>query len=414
MQKFIFIFCALLIRVGVSHAQYNLVLNPSFEEHTHCPDNDDEAKYCTYWSSLDTSWSPPDWSHDLAGVPEYCHICATDVVTRPPFGYSRGHYARTGDGLMRLQTYWSMSNYGYARDYVQGHLSQFLLAGTTYYLSFYVALTTNRICANDKIGAYVDDGTIDTTRHPGWVQSQFTPQVYCNSIITDTVNWVRVQGVFTAHGGEKLITIGNFFDKEHTNLEMYVDTPLAGATGFYSYYLVDDVSLLDCDTQPFAGNDTTIVPGDTITLGRTEQVPFYWYVLGGTTPIDSGGSIRVHPTVRTTYVVKQAMCGDRIHYDTIVVSMVGDTVAAVGNVAGVNNNYSVYPNPAKGFVSIANAQGCTATLIKPDGGVVLQQPLSNKTETVSISGIAAGVYELLITEPTTGYRTVQRLVVMEQ
>ncbi len=37
-----------------SEAQINLVLNPSFERYSNCPDNDDEAKYCPHWMSLDS------------------------------------------------------------------------------------------------------------------------------------------------------------------------------------------------------------------------------------------------------------------------------------------------------------------------------------------------------------------------
>jgi hypothetical protein len=47
-------------------------------------------------------------------------------------------------------------------------------------------------------------------------------------------------------------------------------------------------------------------------------MPCYWYILGGTTPIDSGGTIKVAPTDTVTYVVAMDLCGT-ITYDTVTV-----------------------------------------------------------------------------------------------
>jgi hypothetical protein len=67
------------------------------------------------------------------------------------------------------------------------------------------------------------------------------PQIY-NPIgfyITDTLNWTKISGIYTAEGGEEWITIGNFFnDDETTAIEF-----LGGEGSIVSYYALDDVSI---------------------------------------------------------------------------------------------------------------------------------------------------------------------------
>ena len=96
------------------------------------------------------------------------------------------------------------------RDYLQGHFSSVLTPGQSYCVTFYVVQEDISTYAINKIGAYIDDGTIDTTHNTGLIQKQFTPQILETTVITDTSYWTKIQGSFIATGTEKYMTIGNF------------------------------------------------------------------------------------------------------------------------------------------------------------------------------------------------------------
>jgi len=74
----------------------------------------------------------------------------------------------------------------------------------------------------------------------------YTPQInYLGSPITDTLNWILISGSYTALGGEKYITIGNFNSDSNTSTAVVNPT---GSGGTEAYYYIDDVYVGTCDT----------------------------------------------------------------------------------------------------------------------------------------------------------------------
>ena len=97
MKRLLIIF--LLFVCSMCMGQVNLVMNPSLEQYSICPDRWDEIKYADFWMSLDSAWSPPDWTHVPWGVPEYFNACShTGGVGVPlnPFCYQ---YPHSGNGM---------------------------------------------------------------------------------------------------------------------------------------------------------------------------------------------------------------------------------------------------------------------------------------------------------------------------
>ena len=319
---------ALSFTCALARAQVNLVMNPSFEEHDVCPDFSDEIKYANHWMSLDSAWSPPDWAHIKGGVPDYLNECAGYYrfwcgVPSNFFGY---HYARTGTGMANVTMFYNQladSPHAGNRDYLQGHLYMPLVSGKSYCVTFHVVQTQGSGYNINHIGAYLDDGTIDTTSKPEKLQTEYIPQVSEAAIISDTFNWTRIQGNFVATGTERLITIGNFTDTANTDFVPYYDTSLhhcvCATGGVYSFYLVDDISVIPSDAIPIAGPYKAIALGDSALIGDTldTYLPVYWYANG--VLIDSNkASLYVHPDTTTTYVVALQKCSD-ISYDTVIV-----------------------------------------------------------------------------------------------
>ena len=246
------------------------------------------------------------------------------------------------------------------RYYLQGRLSQTLTAGQAYCVSFYVVNTHYSGNGCNHIGAYFDDGSIDTTTECGYVHTQYTPQVYTDSIITDTTNWTKIEGSFVANGTEKFITIGNFFDNAHTSL---LPSNAHGAA-LHAYYLIDDVSVTATSAVANAGPDKVIPPGgDSVLIGTgTGYLPCYWYANG--VLIDSNvAGIKVKPLTTTHYVIELNICGHS--YDTVVVYV---WKAGVNDPAPVTA-LQLYPNPTTGNLTIEGAAGCSVDVYDMVGRV---------------------------------------------
>jgi len=387
-----------------SQAQVNYVLNASFEQYTRCPNSVDQIRNADYWSQIDTSIIDPICS------PEYCNACASpssDVSV--PSSYYYYHYPRTGNGMVQMAMY--VDNRGpsgyYQRDYTQGRLYTNLTASKTYCVTFYVTLEQISQYSINHIGAYIDDGRIDEGQDSigcAAPQTDFTPQIVEDTIINDTLNWVKVQGSYTATGNEKFITIGNFFNIEHTDtVEVHF-----GVESHASLYLIDDVSVIASDAVANAGPDAAVSPGsDSATIGTSDEgMPCTWYVLGSATPIGYSGSIKVHPDTTTSYVIEMDLCGN-VTRDTVVV------VAAPAGVGAISMKYAnvqIYPNPATTSFTITHASGSELLITDVVGQQVYEAAVSSDKETIDIASLVKGVYLVQVVDITTGAKITKRVI----
>ncbi|MEI6123156.1 MAG: gliding motility-associated C-terminal domain-containing protein [Bacteroidota bacterium] len=148
------------------------------------------------------------------------------------------------------------------------------------------------------------------------------PQIANDSlnVITDTVSWVKISGTFNATGGERFFTFGNFKYNNQTNY-IHINDYVYG----YSYYLLDDVAVYECDAPVFtaqAGNDTTLCKGASVRLGmpRYNEYLYKWYTVDGVL-IDTANYITVSPTTTTSYVLKLEDFKYDFSYDTLTISI---------------------------------------------------------------------------------------------
>ncbi|MEI8278450.1 MAG: T9SS type A sorting domain-containing protein [Bacteroidota bacterium] len=380
------------------YAQVNLVRNPSLEQYSYCPNDWNQIKAADYWSPIDTLSNPP------ICAPEYCNVCAgNNPFCGVPNNGDFYQYPRSGRGMAQLIMYYDESIPGgnYYRDYLQGRLLQSLIAGKQYCVTFYTVLEEASDYAIANIGAYLDNGSIDNTDSVGCAapKTTYIPQVENTTIIYDTMHWVKIQGTFTATGNEKFITIGNFRDKAHTSHSIALNG------NSYTWYLIDDVSVIASDAIAYAGHDTIIGLGDSAYIGlHDEAMPYTWYVLGNSTPIDSGGGLWVKPTTTTSYVVKQTLCGVST-YDTVKVIVWPQGVATLNKLAK-----NVYPNPANDILYIDGVMAATTYTIQNLLGQRVQQgTLQLGNNAIGLYDIPRGMYLLELTD-AAGARAVTRLV----
>jgi Secretion system C-terminal sorting domain len=397
MKSLTFLIVIYLCGSLVGSAQINYVVNPSFEQYQECPYGVDQITFATGWQSLDTvdTWENA-CIHGYCCLPEYCNACDSGYGVGVPWGDWYYQYPRTGNGMAQnTMCDVDSSIEGFQRDYTQGHLYKMLTAGKQYCVTFYVSREKDCAFAVNHIGAYLDNGAIDGVHSCGAIaETGYTPQIVEDSIISDTMYWTKVQGTFTARGGERFITIGNFFDNAHTDT---LRVPGYWST-YLSLYLIDDVSVLPSDNVPFAGNDTSIAKGDSAFLGPDEiALPYTWYKLGDTEAIDSGGGIWVHPDSTTAYVLEQNLCG-MYAYDTVTVS-VTDTKTWVANVSRTAR-VSVYPNPNSGSFTllqqVADNTVAHVQVLNAAGAAVYKGQLSfgGGMATLSLGNVPPGLYLL--------------------
>lgn len=259
-----------------------LVYNPSFEEYRECPRKIDALGVLTIVDA---------WYQPTAGSADYYHVCGSREcgVPKNKLGFQEPH---SGQGFCGI--YCSKTDY---REYLQTQLKEPLVAGELYRLAFYVSLSEYSAGAVATIGGlFTPDPISDTVRSvlmnkeirriaPGITQTVATyyePQVVntYDNLLADTREWMLVSGMFTAAGGERYLTIGNFYPASQSNLKDLDSLTylLPGA-----YYYIDDVSLicLSCnyqtpaqpeeDSLSMAENRTspTLFPVDTLQVGAT-------------------------------------------------------------------------------------------------------------------------------------------------
>ncbi|MGQ0828227.1 MAG: T9SS type A sorting domain-containing protein [Bacteroidota bacterium] len=231
MKRIVYIIILFSIEAGAQ----NLVPNPSFEIYTSCPTNYGQV-------SLAVPWVNPS---SLAS-PDYFNSCGSLSVNVPKnqAGYQ---YARTGSAYTFVSVYATNSDY---REYIQVLLADTLKVGEEYCVKFYVSTSDEFTYGADGIGVYFSDTAVSSISDV----LPFTPQISnpTGNIITDTMNWTKISGSFTASGGEKYITIGNFKDKINTNVSIINSS---AANGNFAGFYIDDISVMLCIDTAISVNE---------------------------------------------------------------------------------------------------------------------------------------------------------------
>jgi hypothetical protein len=214
---------------GVCNAQ-NLVPNFGFEQQDTCEDVPDEIERCRGWLKFS----------ELASTPDYYNACALYHTVPNSFnGYQQDH--RNCSAYMGLVT-WSASTND--REHIGIQLSQPLIVGQKYFLSFYTVMAEviypngyHYAMPSNGIGLRLSTVAYSTS-NPCPIDN-FT-HLYSTAIINDSINWLRISGSIIADSAYTYFIIGNFLDDAHTDTLHYTcDSCLNEA----SYYYVDDVCL---------------------------------------------------------------------------------------------------------------------------------------------------------------------------
>ncbi|MBN1990982.1 MAG: hypothetical protein JW783_16380 [Bacteroidales bacterium] len=239
MRYFIVTIAALLFLHSHSVSQ-NLVVNGSFEEYYKCPQS---------FTSSYTKKFLPSWRMPTKGTPDFFNKCSK-VDAGVPQNFMGSIHAQQGEsyvGLVLLDTPTGVRKEINYREYLQTQLKQPLFEGKKYRLRFYYALAQNSTYSINRIGVFVSNLMVEAKKGVLNVK----PQLEVDSLVFPAAQgeWVEFNQVFTAKGGERYLTIGNFYPDSKTT---YASNNLDGLptvlqkkvlTNKVAYYYIDNVSL---------------------------------------------------------------------------------------------------------------------------------------------------------------------------
>ena len=225
----------------------NLVPNSSFETINNCPNNDGQLYYASPWVST-------------RGTCDLFNSCSSGNFDLPTNvnGYQNAHSGNSFGGFFALQGYVEI------REYLQVRLLDTLTAGETYCVSFYLSLADklddwNELIfdvAVNNIGAYFSPNSFPQEPN-NFIHYSVTPQVANDpslQLLSDTMNWMLVEGQFVANGDELYMTIGSFNDnagQDTTALDIW-------QFSLISYYFIDDIKVTSCSCSSLELNTNMI------------------------------------------------------------------------------------------------------------------------------------------------------------
>jgi hypothetical protein len=224
-----FLLCVLFIKAY----EQNLVPNGGFDTLTGCPSISNGGG-----ADLASPWFIPNGS---GGSPDMYNSCATATQLQVPQNWTGWQMPHSGNGYAGLGAYgyWYNGSNINNREYIAVQLLDTLVAGKKYCVEFYASLADSSFWAVNRLGACL-------SKHPLSGQPFDTisaiPQIEWNTslIFSDKSNWIEISGTYISAGGEKYITIGNFYADNQT------DTISHLGTWIVSYFYIDDVSVTDC------------------------------------------------------------------------------------------------------------------------------------------------------------------------
>lgn len=414
-----------LFLTGISLSAQNLVMNPSFENvNTNCS-GFTGAGYLNL-----NNWYNPDLT-DSCSTPDWFATCLSSFFpTHAPNSQMGNQAPRTGTAYAGFISS-DATQAGY-REYVEGELSSTLVAGQTYCVTFYYSLADNSTRSVNRLGVYFSN----TKAQFGWnncnspAPLNFAPQLQMPTGVqyNDKTNWVQCQWNYVATGGEKYLTIGNFFTNANTTT-----STMSGSQPF-AYYFVDDISVtpgvcVSCNLSASISATTSVScnGGNTgsatasVTGGSGSQT-YQWLPSGGTgatasnlaagtytvNVVDGGCSTSQTVTISQPNAISvstqttTANCGQTNGSATAVGSggtgaltyswSTGANGATLSNVAG--GSYTV---------TVTDANSCTKTSVVTIPSTTGPSANAVVTQSVSCSGGSNGAASVNISGGTPSY-----------
>lgn len=200
----------------------NLVRNPSFEQFNECPTDFNRGYYAEI---------APFWESPSKATPDYFNSCSKFNVS-VPINAMGSMFANDGSAyagfilFQKPQKRKKDSQKPYYREFIQGRLLNELVKDSLYLVSYAYCIapfsTYIVYCPN----FYFSDKPV---KSDDLYQFANHSQITADSSTLNNLSsvWYKVSKIYKARGGEKYITIGNFFNDQQTSFKQndYSDIP---------------------------------------------------------------------------------------------------------------------------------------------------------------------------------------------
>lgn len=223
----------LTLLMNSSYGQINLVPNPSFEDTVSCATSAGQINKAESWVSFGNS-------------PDYFNACSNEYYSSVPinaFGYQNAY---SGVAYAGFYTYY----FGNYREYLGAELIQHLVTGTQYYISFRIVCADNDsfLCKNftNNMGVLFSN-TLYSEINP--IQTGNYSHLHSTNVITDSTNWISINGIFVADSDYQYIVLGNFYNNINTDT---IHFNIPGPWQF-SYYFIDNICVSDDSSRCYGG-----------------------------------------------------------------------------------------------------------------------------------------------------------------
>jgi hypothetical protein len=231
-----------------------------------------------------------------------------------------------------------------------------------------------------------------------------------NPVISDTLNWTKISGIYLASGGESFITMGNFKDDASTQTQGNEDT-LAMP---FSYYFIEDVSVEEINQPFWQYHDTTVYYGDSVLIGPAlTGLDIDWYT-DNLDFISNAPGIYVTPPTSRDYIAKETFDGVETEH-VVHVTVIG----GAGLEENELQNVRVFPNPSQSevFVKLTDADFNRLSLKVTDanGKIVYSNPslvVENGLASFNLN-VNNGLYLVHLTNTITNETTIKKLVIQK-
>jgi|GEM_PF-888585 len=409
MNQFITVFFLAIVGLNPSlwSQTTNLVPNPSFENITNCPVANSQFHNATPWQKPLQSITTPD----LFGT---CFTTSGSNCNSVgvPANFGGSSAARTGNNYMGLITKYGNN----LREYLTVQLSAPLIAGETYDVGAYIKLAPSSRYANNHFG--IDVSSTQPSQTTGCCNNgviNINPEIEGSNVVSDRTNWTLISGTYTANGGERFITLGNFKPDAQNTIQDFGN--MGGACALVTagaYYYVEDVFLRISAPLAIEGLDLVAEENSDRTVdlywSSAAQAEYVGFSLERSGDGVSFSSLGADLPPSSGYLLDESPLSGESFYRMRAVDLAGEVhYSEVQTVSfSEENTFSVqaFPNPFQDAFSIHidadNAEEVfTVTLSDCFGRLVLSKEIqavggNAKVELNALNTLASGVYILNI------------------